>query len=165
MSNATSAESSFDNLKPVIVTPDEGEAIRPFGLDMRVMLTTEQTGGALAAVHARHEPGEGPIDPVHYAKEEYFLVIEGKYEVTVGDVTRVVGPGTICFIPRNFIHSFKNIGETSASMIDWSVPGGQDKYFRIVHQLGEGGGFDAARIVELSHEHDTAFPKWEAAAE
>lgn len=152
------AKPESEKLQPIIIMPEEGQAIRPFGLDMRVMLTTEQTGGALAAVFARHEPGQGPINHVHYEQEEYFLVLEGTYEITLGDITRIGGHGTLCFIPRGCIHSFKNIGETTASMLDWSNPGGQDKYFRTIHELAKGGGFEGADIVELSRLHDTAFP-------
>jgi quercetin dioxygenase-like cupin family protein len=165
MHSEMTVTSTFASLQPIVVTPEEGEAIRPFGLDMRVLLTTEQTGGALAAVYARHEPGEGPIDHVHSSQEEYFLVVEGQYEITVGSVTRIVGPGTLCFIPRGVVHAFKNAGEAAASMVDWSMPGGQDKYFRMIHKLGEGGGFDAAKIVELSRQHDTEFPKREATSQ
>jgi quercetin dioxygenase-like cupin family protein len=165
MHTETSNSQASINNQAMIVTPNEGEFVRPFGLDMRIMLTTEQTGGALAAVYARHEPEQGPIDHVHFHQEEYFLVIEGTYKVTAGDVTRTAGPGTLCFIPRGVVHSFKNVGTSTASMLDWSIPGGQDKYFRTIHELGEGGGFDAGKIVEISRAHDTEFPKRESAAD
>jgi len=162
MSTGIADTRTGSSLQPFIVTPDEGEAVRPFGLDMRIMLTAEQTGGALAAVYAKHEPGQGPIDHVHFEQEEYFLVLEGTYEITVGNVTREVGRGALCFIPRGVVHAFRNVGTETAAMLDWSIPGGQDRYFRTIHELGAGGGFDADTIVELSRQHDTAFPAKEA---
>lgn len=159
----SSSPASIQN-QAIIVTPEDGELVRPFGLDMRIMLTTEQTGGALSAVYARHDPEQGPKDHVHFHQEEYFLVIEGTYEITAADVTRTAGPGTLCFIPRGVVHSFKNVGNKTAAMLDWSIPGGQDKYFRTIHELGEGGGFDAVKIIEISRAHDTEFPKRERTA-
>ena len=50
--------------------------------------------------------------------------------MTVGEQTSTVGPGTIVFIPRNVVHRFKNIGETTGCMLDWSLPGGHDQYFK-----------------------------------
>ena len=41
--------------------------------------------------------------------------------------------GTIVFIPRNVVHRFKNVGDTTACMLDWSLPGGQDHYVPVAH--------------------------------
>lgn len=145
-------------LEPQIVTPEDGEAIRPFGLNMQIMLTTEQTGGAFSAIVAEHAPGEGPPPHFHRGQEEYVFVLEGRYEVTVGDVTRTVGPGTIMFIPRGTVHSFRNVGDTVGRQLDWSLPGGQDRYFRTIDAMAKGAGFGAEAIHKVSAEFDTAFP-------
>ena len=47
-------------LRPMIVTPGDAETIRPFGIDMKVMLGGEHTGGTFSAVVAEIKPGEGP---------------------------------------------------------------------------------------------------------
>ena len=63
-------------------------------------------------------------------KAPLFFILEGTDELTVGDQTSTAGPGTIVFIPRNVVHRFKNVGDTTARMLDWSLPGGQDHYFK-----------------------------------
>jgi hypothetical protein len=45
-------------LQPAVVTLKEALSIKPFGLDMNVLLTTETTGGAV--IVAWHKPAEGP---------------------------------------------------------------------------------------------------------
>jgi mannose-6-phosphate isomerase-like protein (cupin superfamily) len=35
-----------------------------------------------------------------------FFIVEGTYELTVGDQTSTAGPGTIVFIPRSVVHRF-----------------------------------------------------------
>src|SRR5262249_15007721 len=100
-------ESSSANARtppPAIVTPQQALSIKPFGLDMDVLLTTEATGGATSVIMAWHKPCEGPPDHVHYKQEEILFIIEGLYEVTVGDQTAQAGPGSIVFIPRNVVH-------------------------------------------------------------
>ena len=82
-------------LQPAIVAPKQGLSIKPFGLDMNVLLTTEATGGATSVIAAWHKPGEGPPDHVHFKQEEILFIIEGLYEVTVGDETAKAGPGSI----------------------------------------------------------------------
>jgi mannose-6-phosphate isomerase-like protein (cupin superfamily) len=114
-------------LQATIVKPEQALSITPFGLDVKVLLTTEATGGAISVLMGWHKPREGPSDHVHFNQEELFFIVEGTYELTVGDHTSTAGPGTIVFIPRNVMHRFKNVGDTTACMLDWSLPGGQDQ--------------------------------------
>jgi hypothetical protein len=86
-----------------------------------------------------------------------FFVLEGTYEMTVGGCTSTAGPGTIVFIPRNGAR-FKNVGETTACMLDWSLPGGQDHYFKAISDLAAGDGFSGEKAMELSKAFDTNFP-------
>ena len=145
-------------LRATIVKPEQALPIRPFGLDMKVLLTTEATGGAISVIVGCHKPGEGPADHVNFNQEEMFFILEGTYELTVGDQTSTAGPGTIVYIPRNVVHRFKNVGDTTARMLDWSLPGGQDHYFKAISELAAGGGFTGEKAVEISKNFDTNFP-------
>ena len=144
--------------QPAIVTPKRALSIEPFGLEMRVLLTTDATGGAISVIMAWHKPGEGPPDHVHSSQEEMFFIVEGTYELTLDGQTSTVGPGTIVFIPRNVVHRFKNVGDTTARMLDWSLPGGQDRYFKAVSELAAGGGFTGEKVIKISKRFDTNFP-------
>ena len=137
-------------LQATIVEPEQAVPIKPFGLDMKVLLTTEATGGAISVIMGWHKPGEGPPDHVHFNQEEMFFIVEGIYELTVGDQTSTVGSGTIVFIPRNVVHRFKNVGDTTARMLDWSPPGGQYHYFKAISELGASGGFTGEKVMEIS---------------
>jgi len=145
-------------LQAAVIEFEQVQAIKPFGLDVRILLTTERTGGAISVLMAWHKPGEGPPDHVHFSQEEVFFVLEGSYELTIGGETRTAVPGTIVFIPRNVVHRFKNVGDTTACMLDWSLPGGQDHYFKAVSELATGNGFTGERVMEISKEFDTNFP-------
>ena len=145
-------------LRAAIVKPEQALPIKPFGLDMKVLLTTEATDGAISVIMGCHKPGEGPPDHVHFNQEEVFFIVEGSYELTVGDQTSTAGPGTIVFIPRNVVHRFKNVGDTTACMLDWSLPGGQDHYFKAISDLAAGDGFTGEQVMEISKNFDTNFP-------
>ena len=144
-------------LQATIVKPEQAQPISPFGLDATILLTTEATGGAISVLMASHKPGEGPPDHVHFSQEEIFFIVEGTYELIVGDQISTAGPGTIVFIPRNVVHRFKNIGDTPARMLDWSLPGGQDHYFKAISDLAAGGGFTSEKVMEISKKFDTNF--------
>jgi quercetin dioxygenase-like cupin family protein len=141
-----------------IVTAAAGEALRPFGLDMRVLLSATESNEATSVILAHHKPGEGPPPHYHGNQAECFFVLEGEYEVLVADLKQTAGPGTLVFIPSNTTHSFKNVSCASACMLDWSLPAGQDRYFRTVHEQQTEGSFNAANIAELSARFDTYFP-------
>src|SRR5215470_14749272 len=145
-------------LRATIVKPEQAAPLKAFGLDMKVLLSTEATGGAISVLMADHKPGKGPPDHVHFSQEEMFFIVEGTYELTVGGETSTVGRGTIGFIPRNVVHRFRNVGDATACMLDWSLPGGQDRYFKAVSELATGGGFTGEKVMEISKRFDTNFP-------
>ena len=140
-----------------IVRLEEALALKPFGLEMKVLLTTEATRGAISVLMAWHKPGEGPPDHVHCNQEETFFILEGTYELTVDGQTTMAGAGTIVFIPRNVVHRFKNVGDTPACLLDWSLPGGQDHYFKAISDLAAGDGFTGEKEA-ISTKFDTSFP-------
>lgn len=144
--------------EPSIVGTAEAPALRAFGIDMRVLLSSDATGGAISVLRAWHKPGEGPPDHTHASQDEMFFVVEGTYALTIGGKSAIARPGTMVFIPRNTVHRFNNVGDTTASMLDWSLPGGQDRYFRAISELVAGGGFTSERALEISKLFDTNFP-------
>ena len=46
-------------LQATIVKPEQALPIKPFGLDMKVLLTTEATGGAISVIMGWHKPFTG----------------------------------------------------------------------------------------------------------
>jgi len=128
-----------------IVRLDQALRITFFGLDMKVLLTTEATGGAISVLMGSHRPGDGRL-------------LEGTYELTVDGQIATAGGGTIVFIPRNVVHRFENVGDTTACMLDWSLAGGQDHYFKAMAARPAGDCFTGDRMMAISRKFDTNFP-------
>ena len=144
------------NLAPRIVPVETAEPIRPFGLDMRVMLDSAATGGAFSAIVVELKPGEGPPPHLHRDREEYFYVLEGTFRMSVNGGEREIGPGTLVFTPRGTVHSFSNIGTSNGRLLEWTIPGSNEPYFRAVHEMGE-RGFDLERLAEINRRFATEF--------
>ena len=87
-----------------------------------------------------------------------FFIPEGTYELAVDDQITTAGAGTIVFIPRKVVHRFKNVGNTTACPLDWSLPGGQDHYFKAIADLAAGDGFTGEEVMAISKKFDPNFP-------
>jgi mannose-6-phosphate isomerase-like protein (cupin superfamily) len=144
-------------LQPTVVTPDRAPSIKPFGLDMKVMLSTEATGGALSILTGWLKPGEGPTDHYHLDRDEVFFIVEGTIELTVGGNTSTIGAGSVALISRATVHRFRNVGATTACLLDLTLPGGQDHFFKAISELAASGGFTGEKATEIARQFDTNF--------
>lgn len=54
--------------------------------------------------------------------EEGGVVVQGKVEVTVGDVVRVLGPGESYYFESRKPHRFRNVGKGPAILVSASTP-------------------------------------------
>ncbi len=152
-----SSETSGSERLPRIATTEQAESIRPFGIDMKVMIGGEHTGGSFSAITAYVKPGEGPPPHLHRDRDEYFYVLDGTYKLTVGTNEATVGPGTMVFVPRGTPHAFTNIASETGRLLEWTIPGSNGDYFRAVHEMETNGGFDAEKFAEINKRFVTEF--------
>jgi quercetin dioxygenase-like cupin family protein len=54
-----------------------------------------------------------------HENEEVWNVIEGQLEVTIGEESRVAGPGFVAIVPPNTVHSVKAISKGRAIVVDF----------------------------------------------
>jgi mannose-6-phosphate isomerase-like protein (cupin superfamily) len=143
--------------KPRIATADQSESIRPFGIDMKVLIGGEHTGGTFSAIAADIKPGEGPPPHPHRDRDEYFYVLEGTYLLSVGGSETTVGPGAMVFVPRGTVHAFKNTSSSDGKLLEWTIPGSNGDYFRAMHEMETSGGFDPEKFAEINRRFVTEF--------
>jgi quercetin dioxygenase-like cupin family protein len=56
-----------------------------------------------------------------HPQEEVWQVLEGELEVTVGDETKVAGPGMVAIVPAGVTHSVRALSDGRAIVTDWPV--------------------------------------------
>jgi quercetin dioxygenase-like cupin family protein len=90
-------------------------------LEILAGLTLRPLEGANMMLNfARYEPfAEAPLHA--HAEEQFFLVLEGEYEVEVGGETRTLGPGEGARIPSWVPHRAR-AGASPASQLDVFSP-------------------------------------------
>ena len=144
-------------LQPMIVPAEAAEQIRPFGIDMKVLLGAEHTGGSFSAILGEIAPGEGPPPHLHRDREEYFFVLEGTYALGVNGRQSTIGPGTLVFVPRGTVHTFKNISDKVGRLLEWTIPGSNGDYFRAMHAMEQDGGFNPETFAAINQKFVTEF--------
>ena len=144
-------------IEPRITRSPDADTIRPFGIEIKVMIAAAQTAGTCSVLIAELKPGDGPPPHLHRDHDEYFFVLESTISLVVNGKESSAGPSTLVFVPRGTTHSFKNIGASTARLLEWTVPGENEPYFRAVYDMEVHGGFDPKRFAEINEQFGTEF--------
>ena len=83
-------------------------------LDIKCIVSGEETGGAIAVFEEIVDPGIGPPRHTHREQIEIFHVIEGTIRFEVAGETFDREAGAAAVVPAGAVHAFRNIGETAA---------------------------------------------------
>lgn len=123
--------------KAVISVPGkERKARTPFGADIHIHATSEETGGAFGMWETFTPPGGGPAPHFHTRETEMFRVVHGKYLFQCGAETFVATPGTVVTLPPLVRHSWRNIGDEPGQMFAVVSPGGCEGLFIEIAKTG-----------------------------
>jgi quercetin dioxygenase-like cupin family protein len=108
----------------------EGERIWIVGDTMTLKATGDSTGGGLVLLENHTTPGGGPPPHVHTREDEFWYVLDGTFEIRIGDEVHVLGAGGFAYAPRGTVHNFRNAGEAPARVLVGFTPGGMEGFFR-----------------------------------
>jgi quercetin dioxygenase-like cupin family protein len=117
-----------------------GERIWIVGDTLTFKATADTTGGALTAIECEAAPRGGPPPHIHDNEDEAFYVLEGEFEILLGDELVHAGPGDFAFVPRGTVHRFANIGDTPGRILILFTPGGLEGFFRAAGTPATGDG-------------------------
>ena len=78
---------------------------------MTLKATGESTGGSLVLLENLTAPGGGPPPHIHTREDEFFYVLDGTFEIRIGDELHALGPGGFAFVPRGTVHNFRNTAD------------------------------------------------------
>jgi mannose-6-phosphate isomerase-like protein (cupin superfamily) len=108
----------------------EGERIWIVGDTMTLKATGDSTGGSLVLLENLTAPGGGPPPHIHSREDEFWFVVDGTFEIRIGDEVHSVGPGGFAYAPRGTLHNFRNTAEAPSRILVGFTPGGMEGFFR-----------------------------------
>ena len=136
------------NTDGLVLGPGDGTSL-DFGFSsLRILLRSEDTGGAFGLTEQPLEPGTlaGPLH-VHANEIGFFYVLEGMIGVQVGDGVITAAPGSVVGVPRGVRHTFWNPGDVGARVLELFAPGGFERWFEDLARLISGDTPDLDGIV------------------
>jgi quercetin dioxygenase-like cupin family protein len=99
------------------------------GARMRLIARAGDADGRFAVFEQTTPAGWGPPTHVHANEDEIVYVLDGTYEVWLGDERRTISTGGCAILPRGIPHGFRNAGDTSGRFVCILTPGGLEEYF------------------------------------
>lgn len=115
--------------EPIISPADEHLIVEPIGNVHQVLATREQTDGQLGIIIlGDSEAGSGPGPAITHAREaEYWYILEGTYEIHVGEQVIEGGPGTFVAVDAGQPHGY--IAKTPGKLLAIFSPGSYEHFF------------------------------------
>lgn len=145
-------------------SPGKGESVWLVGDLIEVKLSAEYTGGAYSMIEETSPPGGGPPPHLHRNEDEAFCVLEGEVEFLLGEGTIPASEGTCVHIPKDTLHTFRNVGAAPSRVLGVLTPGGFERFFLEAGEpategaSGPEGEPDVGRIVEIGQRYGVEFP-------
>lgn len=155
-----SIRARWQELEPVpvlLASRDEGVDRSWSTLDVRTLLTGEQSAGRYSAHSVQLAPGAG-LDPHYFVDtSSYVLVTDGSVRLQVGETVEDVGPHSLAFTPPATRTGFRNTSDSPATVIILYTPAGVDAAFGALHQQSPANDGDDAACREILSDHGFHF--------
>ncbi|GAA4335767.1 cupin domain-containing protein [Mucilaginibacter gynuensis] len=93
-----------------------------------VLISPEQTAGAMGIIDIRLPKGSEPPPHIHLHEDETFYLIDGEVSFEIGNETIIAKHGEAVFAPRGIAHRF-TLNTAEARMLTMVTPGKFVDYF------------------------------------
>ncbi|HTI84834.1 MAG TPA: cupin domain-containing protein [Acetobacteraceae bacterium] len=110
-------------------SPTQPQAVRTHAGGIRLLITSDETGGAMSMIETDVPPGGGPTYHSHSREDETFYVVSGTAEVQIENEIFLCSAGDRIYGPRNIFHTYRNVGATDLKMIIVYTPAGFEQSF------------------------------------
>jgi quercetin dioxygenase-like cupin family protein len=105
----------------------------------RVLLRSEQSGGAVAVIEVQSSAGFAGPPLHHHDFDEAFYVLEGELTFRLRDELFTSSAGELAFAPRGVPHTYANHSGADARALIVCTPAGFERYFARMAAKHEGG--------------------------
>jgi quercetin dioxygenase-like cupin family protein len=146
------------NMVPVHVAASDAPVYALGDHSGALLLDAARTGGQFAFGVVEAEYNGGTPLHVHEREDEAFLILRGRFEMTVGGDVTVAEVGDAVFAPRDIAHAWKCVSPEGGAFLGVIVPGGFEQALAEVSAiLGLGTPDALAQIGEAFARYGVTF--------
>jgi quercetin dioxygenase-like cupin family protein len=140
-----------ETTEPIIRGPGEGKVVGVLRDRSTFKVLPDETRGAYAILEQTIPAGHGPPLHVHRHETEIFYVLEGQFEISVGERKIAATTGAMVVGPRDIPHTFRNVGPRDGRLLLTVIPGRFANYFLEVDGVDDD---DPATVKALIAKYD-----------
>jgi mannose-6-phosphate isomerase-like protein (cupin superfamily) len=122
-------------VRPLFLSPAEGERVGVVGSTVRVLADASVTGGRCFIFEEHTPPGVGPPLHRHGVDDEFFFILEGRYRFVLDGREFLAEPGAFVSAPKGSVDTFVNCGASPGRMLLVTMPAGLEGPFRETQAL------------------------------
>ncbi len=148
MTSSTDGSFPASHFLPTLTDSGDGPSFTMLGTPMRLIATAAGTDGRFTVFEQVTPAGWGPPRHIHSREDEVVYILEGTYEIWLGDERRTVSAGACAILPRDIPHGFRNAGSAPGRLLCVIVPGGLEEYFVALSKCSPPPS--PAQLVELA---------------
>lgn len=116
-------------MREVIRTAKTAKKIAVVGDIYSILVSGEETGGAVCVLEVAMSPAGGTPPHMHEREDEHFYILEGEVTFEIDGQTIVAKPETAVFAPRGQRHRYFNTSGKPARMVVSIFPAGLERMF------------------------------------
>jgi quercetin dioxygenase-like cupin family protein len=140
---------SREEKRPFWLGMDGGDTVGFLDQVSRLKASGAHTGGLFGLVEVSTPQGSGPPPHVHEREDEAFYVLEGSFEVTVGNDRFHVQQECFIFAPRGVPHGYV-VSAGPARHLSFVFPSGWETFYHDAVRAGGGAAPVPAMLAELA---------------
>jgi len=146
---------STQTKEATVIQSGQGRKMNVLGHAVTVKLTEQETAGNYYVFEVVTPPGHGIPPHIHKNEDEVIQVIEGEYEIQLGEQTYRATPGAVIHFPRHIAHSFRNVATASGTTLWTVIPGANfEKFFAELGALPAGGPPDMVKVAAIFSKYE-----------
>lgn len=135
---------------PQMVAPGKGETLEAMGSKVRILLDGSHTQNLFSMFEIEDPAGTSIPLHIHHADSEAFYILEGAYEMTIGNKTERAVAGSFVYVPRGMPRGRRNYTKQPGRMLVISATSGHEKFYREIAQMKS---YDPARLEVVARRY------------
>lgn len=143
-------------MESIIANPADGARLHVVGDVVRVLATSNQTGGSYEIFELEGPQGSGPPPHAHPWSEAY-VVVAGEADVYIEGTRLDATPGSFFHIPAGTTHGYR-IRSASAKFVVITSPAGASHFFTELDAETGGSCEDMAKVMSVAMKHGFTVP-------